>query len=165
MTQPLPAVLYHGSAFLHKELKPGFERTRRVRRWDELENNHFLYASTDKEATIEQGFASSIEKKYGLDRFTSTDKKELRIDSPYPKLTMQKLSELKVYVYTIIPQPDQHWVKNNNPFNNILTEWKTERNIKEALTVEEINTAEWLKTQLVTIESSSHNRPPTFMRW
>jgi hypothetical protein len=126
-------ILYHGSGYRHQELKPGFHHTGVEVNWDEVESNHFLYASTIREDAIDQGFASQMEQKYRIRRYNSTGKTvSIELDPAFP-VKVEALEKLKIYVYRIKQRPVDGWVKNNNPHNNLKTEWKTDHVIKDAI--------------------------------
>lgn len=127
-----PTTLYHGSGFEQDELKPGFMHTGKVVSWDNYENNTYLYATTDRDSALTLGFSSAIEKKYDL-KHTHIDNKaktiRLKFDGHVPERSA--IEKIKVYLYTLPLEP--FWVKNNNPFNNIETEYKTKEVVKTIL--------------------------------
>lgn len=126
-------ILYHGSGYRHTELKPGFHHTGVEVKWDEVENNHFLYASTVREDAIDQGFASQMEQKFAIRRYRSS-RTEISIElDPAFQFKDEDIEKIKIYVYRIKMRPQDGWVKNNNPHNNLTTEWKTEQVIKDAI--------------------------------
>ncbi|MDD2879726.1 MAG: hypothetical protein PHQ58_04770 [Rhodoferax sp.] len=166
----LPKKLYHGSAYRHTELMPGFNRTGSLVEWDKTENNKFLYATADRDSAIELGFASSIEKKFYLDRFKSSGRM-LLIETPDKTLTVSKLYELDVFLYDIIVTVNDGWVKNNNQHNGITTEFKTPKTITSIEKCEKINVREWLSNfdvQIKTVNQSQESLrsdPAKFMDW
>jgi hypothetical protein len=130
-------ILYHGSGYRHTELKPGFHHTGVEVNWDEVESNHYLYASTVREDAIDQGFASQMEQKFAIRRYRSTGRSgqgkiQIELDPAFP-VTDEEIEKIKVYVYRIKKLPQDGWVKNNNPHNNLSTEWKTDHVIKDAI--------------------------------
>lgn len=126
-------ILYHGSGYKHKELKPGFHHTGVEVNWDEVESNHFLYASTVREDAIDQGFASKMEQLFAIKRYVSSGGR-IRIDlDPAFPVTVEEIEKIKIYVYRIKQRPNDGWVKNNNPHNNLTTEWRTDHVIEAAI--------------------------------
>lgn len=148
----LPTVLYHGSAFWTGKLKPGFQHTGVEVKWDETESNHYLYATTEREMAITLGWASAIEKRYGLDHF-QTIGNSILIDVPKdvrPKPKKEELLELEVWLYKIVPAPKEDWELNKNPHNNLKSEYRTQRTITPK-SLEKINLKEWIGQRVVMI--------------
>lgn len=142
-TNPLPAVLWHGSAYATDILKPGFLWSKKHVEWDSGESNHYLYATTERESAIALGFGSAIEKRHLLDRFQVDEKtKTLVIFSPR-KLTHYDLEQLQVWLYELHPQNSEQWVYNHNQTNKIDTEYKTHRIVPFARR-EQIDLKIWL---------------------
>lgn len=150
----LPSTLYHGSAFWTKELKPGFKHTGIEVRWDQTESNHFLYATTDREQAIVLGFASAVEKKFGLDHFQSVGKTIL-LDVPRQPhgytVKEEQLYQLEVWLYTIVPTARDGWALNRNAHNQLTNEYKTQNTVRGIRGVEKIDVREWLKQYELTI--------------
>jgi hypothetical protein len=150
-----PQILFHSSMYDAKVLMPGFNHTGVLVEWDGEENNHFLYATTDKESAIDLGFASAIEHKFQLDRFSSHGN-ILDIYTPQP-ISLLDLEKLQVYLYTILTQPNQGWIKNNNKQNNIETEYKTTERIVSFIK-EKINIPQYLKGKKININVTDTKR-------
>lgn len=153
-TKRLPAVLWHGSAYNtdhQRTLKPGYLHSHKLVEWDNGESNHFLYATTERDTAIEQGFASAVEHRYRLDRFQS-QADTLVIDSPYA-LTHHDLEQLSVWLYELHPQDDEQWLFNHNASNGLDSEFKTHRVVPwfERTRVE---LKEWLATKHVIIRKT-----------
>lgn len=148
----LPRYLYHGSAFRQQELKPGFAHTKELVRWDNSEDNTWLYASDDKDAATMLGISSAIEKKFKLDRYQCDDKaKKIVIDVSEP-LTVADIHKLHVVVYSIKAEADDGWMANHNPANGINGEYKTQRTIdKNIIRCEDVRIADALRGWRVTI--------------
>ncbi len=145
-----PLVLYHASGYKNDVLKPGFKHTGVLKEWDNGENNHFLYATTEKQTAIDLGVASAIEQFFKLDRF-SIKGKEITIVSP-EHIELSDLANLKVYLYTINDKPEEDWVKNDNPSNKLDTEYKTACDHVEPYSIQEIDVSAWLKTKKINIK-------------
>ena len=127
----LPRYLYHGSAYRQDELKPGFQHTKELVKWDNSEDNTWLYASDDKDAAVMLGISSAIEKKYKLDRYQCDEKaKKMTIDVSEP-LTLADIHKLHVVIYSIKADVNDGWMANHNPANGINGEYKTQRTIKD----------------------------------
>lgn len=127
----LPRYLYHGSAYRQDELKPGFQHTKELVKWDNSEDNTWLYASDDKDAAIMLGISSAIEKKFKLDRYQCDEKaKKMTIDVSEP-LTLADIHKLHVVIYSIKADVNDGWMANHNPANGINGEYKTQRTIKD----------------------------------
>lgn len=148
-------VLYHGSGFKHDELKPGIMHSGKLVKWDKTESNEWLYATTVKEEAIRLGFASSVEKKYPLDRF-NWDGKTLLMTFSGHKPTVTQLSDLDLFLYTIHWDKDI-WKKVNNQHNNIDTEYKTKSIIRpNAIELrEQIDIALWLSQITLNLRFNS----------
>ena len=123
-TQPLK--LYHGSRFLTTLLKPGFEHTGRLIKWDHTEDNTWLYASTIKEEAQLNALASALEANYGATRI-AFDSKQVSVYSAR-RIIEEEVRRIKVCVYTLRLTSD--WIKVNNEHNGSDTEYKTRANIK-----------------------------------
>ena len=68
-----PSVLYHGSLYKQNELMPGFKRSGKLVQWDGIENNTYLYATTDQLEAISLGLGSALEKELDSRRFATFD--------------------------------------------------------------------------------------------
>lgn len=138
--------LYHTSAYRTDTLRPSYQITGELVEWDETESNKFLYASADKAASIDQGFASLLEKLYALKRYVSNDK---QITIYLYNKTIPKIEELYskiIYLYIIDYDIGDGWVKVNNEHNNMKDEYKTSNIVpsESILNIEEINVKKWL---------------------
>lgn len=136
MGETLPEVFYHGSLYKQKELMPGIKRTGKLVVWDGVESNINLYVTTDYDTAVRLAIGSATEKEFESNRFMVVEgdiyifsNQEIKIDD---------LLKLELYVYTIKPKPNEGWVKNNNKYNNIDTEWLTTKTIYP-LKVEQID--------------------------
>lgn len=158
--------LYHGSGYLHKELKPGYLHSGVEVRWDETESNRFLYATTIKNSAIELGFASAVEKAYSLERFQSDDDKFILTfeDNHPPKLS--DLMRLNLFVYEIKFNIRSGWQKVNNKTNNMDEEYKTSKIITAAdiATIEKVDLDKWLENKQIAIVSTKPGKPG-FEKW
>lgn len=123
--------LYHGSMYSHDTLRPGFYYTKKEVNWDETESNRFLYASSIREDSIDQGFASALEQKFQIVGYKSSPGEILIFSDPNRTISQTDLKSIVIYVYKIKYTPSDGWVKNNNQHNNLLTEWKTKNTIPE----------------------------------
>lgn len=142
-----PSTFYHGSLYKQKELMPGFKRSGELTTWDVTESNKNLYVSTDREEAIRLGIASALEKVFDSDRF-ATHGEDLTV---YCKkdITLDDFWNLEVYLYTIPNRPEDEWVKNCNPHNNIETEWITQNTVRN-IAVERINVRKFMMGKLLT---------------
>jgi len=118
--------LYHGSRFITNLLKPGFEHTGKLIKWDQTEDNTWLYASTSQAEAYLNALASALEANHGANR-VSFDSEEIRIYSS-GKITEEEVRGIQVYVYTLLLTPD--WRKVNNKHNGSDTEYKTRSHVK-----------------------------------
>lgn len=153
-------LLYHGSGFNNSLLKPGFNHTGILVKWDQTENNKFLYATTDRDTAIELGFASSIEKTFEIDRF-HVENKSIIIESQ-KLLSLANLKKVPVFLYTIVVKEKDDWIKNINPNNNINTEYKTSKTINSISSIEKIDISSWLNVYNVKIIKSVKNKMPGY---
>lgn len=146
-----PKYLYHGSRFDTDgaPLRPGFWHTGELISWDGgLETNEFLYATTDAKEALLLGIGSFIEKEYEADRYgydLTSAKNCIYVVGAKQDVSVKDLLGKKMYLYTIIFKRKDGWYKNENPYNNIDTEWKTTHHIKAShFIVSEIDIGEWL---------------------
>lgn len=149
-----PALLYHGSLYKQNELMPGFKRSGKLVQWDGIENNTYLYTSSVKEEAVSLGVGSALEKVLDSRRYATFENNVVVYffkDLP----SAEDLLKLEIYVYTIRFKEADGWVKNNNPFNNIDTEWVTQSTIQGLAKCEQIDVREWLmdKNLLFTTRS------------
>ena len=144
--------LYHGSGYLHNELKPGFKHSGKIIRWDVTESNKWLYASTELEVVKQLGFSSAVAQRWNLKEFHS-DKKSLSfIFPPGVEVSLEEIYELDVYIYTIIPSTEDNWIKNTNEHNHLDSEWKTTNTVKNIKSIEKLDIKNWLKKYKIDIE-------------
>lgn len=153
LTIMLPTSLFHGSGYWAKELKPGFERSGELVRWDETEDNTFLYATTDREKAIVLGFASALEKKYGLDRFQHMGDK-LILDVPRQPhgytVGLEQLYHLELWLYELTPHTRDGWQLNKNEHNGMRnTEYKTKNTIRNIRSTTPVDVRQWLSNYKV----------------
>ena len=156
-----PDFIYHGSMYQSAELMPGFKRSGKLVKWDKVENNMYLYATTNKEEAISLGFASAVEKVYGLDEYHTGEDNSISLKIAKKGITLNHLSDLEIYVYTIPVKHDDEWVLNNNHHNNINTEYKTTKTIMDIGRMEKIDVKKWLDSKKVNLINAS----PAFEAW
>ena len=139
-----PSELYHGSGYKQEELKPGYQHSKKLTVWDQYESNAYLYATSNRDSAMLLGFSSAIEKKYKLNK-TKIDeaKKTIYLEFGEPTPSLDNLFDTEVYLYSI-PYDSVIWQKNNNPFNNIDTEYKTTSTITKINDREQLNLHEVL---------------------
>lgn len=142
-----PNTLYHGSLYKQTELMPGFKRSGELTVWDGVETNQNLYATTDKQSAILLGIGSGVEKTFGSNRFIELDGNIWIFTDT--EISFNKFLEMELYVYTIPFRAQDGWVHNNNPYNNIDTEWKTTKTI-HGVKVAQVNIAEAMRGHTVT---------------
>lgn len=148
-TKPkLPPKLYHASAFKATILEPGYKHVHKLVKWDNGETNHYLYATTDRQAAIDMGVASAIEHKYELDSF-SVHGDSVTIKTP-ADITLNDISRLRVYIYMIHPDADDQWLYNHNGSNHMRTEYKTKSDV-EPYAISTVDVGNWLKGKKVTL--------------
>lgn len=124
-----PKVLYHGSLYKQNELMPGIKRSGELTVWDGVETNQNLYATTDPKAAALLGIGSAVEKTFDSDRFIENDG-NIWIFTKTP-IDIDKFFEMNVYRYIIPVRDKDGWRKNDNPYNNIDTEWITRKTIHD----------------------------------
>jgi len=131
--KPLPK-LYHGSMFSQNELMPGYKRSGELVQWDKTESNAWLYATTEESMAILLGIVSAWEKTFDM-TFSKIeeDKKIIYAEFGTEIKKITDLMDVPVYLYEIAKRDEDKWVKVNNPYNNIDTEWKTQSTIKDAI--------------------------------
>lgn len=160
----LPNILYHGSGYDQNVLSPGFVHSHKLVQWDITESNKFLYATTNREEAINLGFASALEKVYKIDRFHSdVNTHEITIDFNDSNKQVISFNNINVYLYEIIPNKKDNWIKNNNKHNSITTEWKTEQSNIEVRNKNKIDVTSWLHSKKITIRVKE--TPPIFSKW
>lgn len=148
-SEALPGILYHGSRFKQNELQPGYNHSRKLVKWDQTENNTFLYATSVKDTAIELGFASSLEKLFDVTYF-KVEGKEILIECT-SELKLKDLAIVPVYLYKIDCKDSDGWKKNNNEHNGIATEYKTHNCVRSILLCEKVDIALWLKSYRVVV--------------
>lgn len=146
-----PSALYHGSMYLQKELMSGYKRSGKLQTWDGVESNLNLYASSDKREAELLGIGSAVEKTFESERFIEYGG-SLWVYTNEP-ISIDDLLDLKVYVYTIPFREEDGWQKNNNPYNNIDTEWTTRRTIK-GIKVHQVNIRSLMKGKTITLTTA-----------
>lgn len=137
-TDNLPSYLFHGSAYKQGELMPGFQRSGNLVKWDNTEDNTWLYSTSKREDAIMLGISSAIEKQYKLDRYHYDQKRrmlEITISEP---ITQRDIEGLQVYLYTIRADAADGWMANYNPANGIDDEFKTQRTVEKGLIKTEV---------------------------
>jgi len=122
-----PKVLYHGSLYKQNELMPGIKRSGELTVWDGVETNQNLYATTDAREAALLGIGSAAEKTFDTDRFIELDG-DIWLFTKAP-IDIEQFLDMVIYRYTIPVRPQDGWTKNNNPYNNIDTEWITQKTI------------------------------------
>ena len=142
-------ILYHGSYYLTKELKPGIHHTGEEIFWDQTESNKFLYATTNKELAIEMGFCSGLTQiGYEVKSF-STNNGTMKISVYDKELTLTDIYKVKqVYLYSL---PMDNFISVNNQFNNVINEYKTNKIIKDIKNTETINIRKFLSTYKIIL--------------
>lgn len=150
----LPQKLYHGSAYEQEELMPGFKHSKVPVYWDKYESNTYLYTTTHRDSAILLGFSSAVEKHYDLS-YTHLDEQSRRIVLEFSgntPPTLKELLQIDVFLYTISVR-EGVWLKCNNPFNNIDSEWKTKSTIPagDIISREKIDLPKILENYQITI--------------
>lgn len=129
----VPHYLYHGSMYKQHELMPGFQRSGELVRWDGVESNEWLYATTDRDDAVMLGIGSALEKEFRVDRYSYDAKtRKLTITSP-DQITPGDLRKLQVFLYTIRGENSDEWLPNFNQQNGIENEYKTQNTIDESI--------------------------------
>jgi hypothetical protein len=133
--------------YLQDEIKPGFHHTGEITEWDYTESNKYLYATTEKDQAIIQGFISACEKTWPVNRvLVRGNKITVGIEGNHPEIN--EVHALTVYLYTLNVHSDDQWEKNNNAFNGMTSEWVTQQTIRERIAAREtINLPAWLSTK------------------
>lgn len=147
-TPNLPAFLYHGSMYHQPELMPGFKRSGKLVRWDNIEDNTWLYTSKIKEEAIMLGISSAIEKTFPLKHYMyDKARNNIKIELYEGTLTREEIYKLPVYLYTLKTDPEDGWIWNYNPANGLSGEFKTQRTVDKSI----------LKTEVVDIKDALKN--------
>lgn len=150
----LPPYLYHSSAYKQDQLKPGFQHSGVLVKWDKTEDNTWLYAADKKDEAIMLGISSAIEKKWDLSRY-KYDAKTRRLDIEVCDQTITKadIEKLSVYIYTLRPESSDGWVENFNPVNGLKGEYKTQGKIdKNILRCEHVDVQAALRGYSINIK-------------
>jgi hypothetical protein len=151
--------IYHGSMFDVTELKPAFQITKTLVRWDHTESNKFLYATKCKDEAIDQGFFSMMSLTDEVDEIHS-DGKNIVVISKNPNKLI-KLGNKPIYVYELELSSD--WTKVNNQHNGLGEEYKTKKTISDILSKEKIEFSTWIKNKHVSFEPRKSS--PKFLDW
>lgn len=146
-----PTTLYHGSMYKQTELMPGYKRSGKLQTWDGVESNLHLYASTDKREAELLSVGSAAEKEFDSNRYIEHDG-NIWLFTNKP-ITMDDILGLTVYIYTIPFDEKDNWQKNNNPYNNIDTEWTTRNTVKN-IKVQQIDIRSLLAGKTVTLTTA-----------
>lgn len=143
-----PKVLYHGSLYKQNELMPGIKRSGELTVWDGVETNQNLYATTDAREAAMLGIGSAAEKTFETDRFIELDG-NIWLFSQKP-IDFDEFLKMVIYRYTIPFRPQDGWKKNNNPYNNLDTEWITQKTV-HGVKCEQLDIKAVMKGHNVTI--------------
>lgn len=145
--------LYHGSGFEQQELMPGFKRSGKVVKWDGTESNEWLYATTEKEEAIAQGFASILEKEFDVERYKTSGKNiEIHITGSRTP-TRLAMGKFKLYIYTMPLLEGDGWRLVNNLHNGMKNEYKTKQTIEgEHLVCESVDVKGWLEGKSIILK-------------
>lgn len=157
-----PSLLFHGSLYKQNELMPGFKRSGKLVQWDGIENNTYLYTTTEKEEAISLGLGSALEKELDSRRYATYDDNIVVYftgDLPAP----EEILKLVIYVYTIRFKESDGWVKNSNPFNNIDTEWITQKTIHNLAKCEQVDVGAWLRNKNLLLTTRSVDTCPMLL--
>jgi hypothetical protein len=161
-------ILYHGSGFDQTELMPGFMRSGKIVKWDEVESNEWLYTTTDKQEAISQAFASMLEKTYETTGYHTKGNEITVTLAGDSKPSTQELTKLQIFLYSIRLEEEDKWVKNNNEHNQIKTEWKTQSIIdRHIIGKEQVDLAAWLATKRIHFKEGKAEKDevPNYLSW
>lgn len=151
-----PKVLYHGSLYKQNELMPGFKRSGELVVWDGTETNQNLYATTDPRVAALLGIGSASEKTFNSNRFIELEG-DIWIFTDKP-LDIEQFLEMVIYRYTIPFRADDGWTHNDNPRNNIDTEWITQKTIR-GVKCEQLDIRDIMKGHKVTATTAPVDVP------
>lgn len=146
-----PVTLYHGSMYKQTELMSGYKRSGKLQTWDGVESNLNLYVSSDKREAELLAVGSAAEKVFDTDRFIEADG-SIWLFTKEP-IAIEDVLNLEVYIYTIPYREKDMWIKNNNPHNNIDTEYTTRKTIT-GISVEPIDVRALLQGKTVTLTTA-----------
>jgi len=146
-----PTTLYHGSMYKQTELMPGYKRSGKLQTWDGVESNLHLYASSSKEEAELLGVGSAAEKVFETERFIEHDG-NVWLFTKQP-ISIDDVLDLEVYIYTIPFKESDGWQKNDNPYNNIDTEWTTRSTVK-GVSVKSIDIRTLMKGKTITLTTA-----------
>lgn len=136
--------LYHGSFYNNPVLKPGFIYSGIELSWDDTESNKFLYTTENKDSAILMAIGAFLSKKETLKKFSIKNKTiTVQFYAGEPEVIIEP-GDL-VYLYEILPLPNQHWVKVGNKNNKDFSEFKTDQEIRYD-SVSSINILDWIKS-------------------
>jgi hypothetical protein len=155
----LPDVLWHGSAYKTEVLKPGFLWTRKLVEWEHGESNHYLYATTEREAAIALGFANAVKKAFRVSRCKFYGDRVIVIEAQH-SVSVFELLQLPIYLYEIRPEDDQSWVRNHNPRHPRESEFKTHLPIA-TVRAEQIDLHAWLRNKDLNFRKATPSCLPT----
>jgi hypothetical protein len=131
-------------------LKSGFERSNVLKRWDHTESNEFLYATSEKEVALEMAFGSLLESTFDVKKY-SCYKPNIVVTldslSDLPEMPLEALKSKSLFLYTIHSKINHDWIKVNNDYNNLETEWKTKATIsqRDIFLTQEFKVSQFLK--------------------
>jgi len=146
-----PTALYHGSLYKQTELMPGFKRSGELTVWDGVESNIFLYATSNKQEACLLGIGSAAEKTFNSERFIELEG-DIWVFTSSP-ISIDEFLKMEIYCYTLPFRDNDGWKKNNNPYNNIDTEWKTKNTIRD-VQVEQVDIRTVMKGKRITLTTA-----------
>lgn len=151
-----PTTLYHGSMYKQTELMPGYKRSGKLQTWDGVESNLHLYVSSSKEEAELLGIGSAAEKVFETERFIELNG-NIWLFTTKP-VDINDVLNMEVYIYTIPYREEDGWRKNDNPYNNIDTEYTT-RNTVKGISVKPIDIRAAMKGKTITLTTAPADIP------
>lgn len=155
-------LLFHASFYFTQTLQPGFYASGIEVKWDETESNRFLYATTDRDEAIDQGFFSAMEKMGSVDRIHSSGN-HITVDCDDPSELSKLMQKTSIHLYSLDASVSDQWVPVNNKRNGLLGEYKTSVRGVKYHSHELIHYGTWVRDKKITYARRQHQ--PGFLSW
>lgn len=154
--------LFHASFYFAQTLQPGFYASGTEVKWDETESNRFLYATTNRDEAVDQGFFSAMEKIGSLNRIHSSDGSIL-VDCDNPEELSKHMQKASIHLYCLDALISDQWVPVNNKHNGLQDEYKTAARGIKYHTHELVHYSAWSRNKKITYAKGT--RRPGFLSW
>jgi hypothetical protein len=126
-------ILYHGSLYETQLLRPSFEITGELIKWDYTESNRYLYSSTDRETARIQVVFQFLEKSLDITRVRSTES-DIYVECTNSDEEFNRIRKIIRkefgFIYEITCRKSDGWIEVNNQNNGLTGEYKTTSSVR-----------------------------------